>query len=111
MPIFSATDRAAICRGGCTDDDVAALSGCGDCLELSDDRAFRQLAPPLGRKWGRSGRWAGGGHLAQLGTDWRDGEAETVNPLREVGRHAQADLLTERPQLRRQRHNGWTSPR
>jgi hypothetical protein len=33
-----------------------------------------------------------------------NGDAEAVDPVVEVGRHAQADLLTERPQLRRQRY-------
>jgi hypothetical protein len=51
----------------------------------------------------RGGR-AGGGHLPQLGGDGGDGHAEALDPLAEIGRHAQVHFLTQRPQLRRQRH-------
>ena len=91
-------------QGRCRHDDVAALGCRRDRLELRGDRGFHQLTPALGREWGRRGRWAGGRSLAQLGTDGCDGDAEALDPVAEVGRHAQADLLTERPQLRRQRH-------
>jgi hypothetical protein len=48
--------------------------------------------------------WGGDSKVAHLGTDRRYGDAKALNPVAEVGRHAQADLLADGPQLQRQRH-------
>jgi hypothetical protein len=64
-------------QGSCRRDDVAALGRLRDRLELRGDRGLGELTQAIGR---RRGRWADRCHLAQLGTDRCDGEAEAVNP-------------------------------
>ena len=78
-------------------DNVAAPGGGGDCLELGRDRDFGQLTPARRRLF--RGRCR-----TRVRTDGHYGAIETVDPVAEVGRGAQADLLTERSQLRRQCH-------
>jgi hypothetical protein len=88
-------------EGAGGDDDLAASCGLRDRRELPGDRSLCQPASLLGRGWSRRHR---GHRLAQLGADGCDGKAEALDPVAEVGGHAQADLVAVSLQCQGQRH-------
>ena len=94
-------------EGGGRHDDVAALGSRGDHLELRGHRRVDDVTQLFGgrrRRPGQRGRWPRFGEGAHRRTDWHHVEAVALDPLAEVGRHAEPGLMAGRLQLQRERH-------
>jgi len=99
-----------LCDGRCSDlqrcraqDEIAAFRRGHDRFELGGDGAFDHLAAQL-RRDRRCRRRFGFRGRAQLGSDRRDRQSQACDPLAEIGRHAQTNVLAEGLQFHRQRN-------